>query len=109
MTRPQKPHAGSDPTTTSGTTIPKSALADIAANMGFSADEIAKVVGAIPGEDRPVNEAEMRARRPLRSASWIWRVLRWITQIDGEPGTEGIQIAPPDGFRFRRSRRHNST
>lgn len=105
MSHPQQPHAPSDPNAKSGIAIPKSALADIAATMGFSADDIAKVAGAIPGEDRSPSETEMRARRRLRSMNWMWRVLGWVTQIDGEPGKEGIQIAPPDGFRFRRSRR----
>ena len=109
MTRPQEPHAGSEPNTNPGTAIPKSSLADMAKKMGFSADDIAKVVGAIPGEDRPANDAEIRAGRRLRSTSWIWRVLGWVTQIDGEPGKEGIQIAPADGFRFRRSQRDKST
>ena len=83
--------------------VPKSTLAGIAAAMGFSADDIAKTIGAIPADERPANDTEAGVVNRLRPMGRVLRILRWVSQTD-EPGKEGITIGPPDGFRLRRAK-----
>ena len=102
-TEDAQPHP--TPTTTSApeNAAPKSTLAGIAASMGFSADDIAKTIGTMPGDDRPPNDAETRTVKRLGKVGRVLQILCWVSQTD-EPGKEGVTITPPDGFRLRRAK-----
>jgi hypothetical protein len=61
--------------------IPIEALAEIAAQMGFSPKDIAMTLGANPGPKRLPTETEAR---PLRRMSKTGRLLRFLGNFSDE-------------------------